>query len=92
MKIDFQHFKMPTGISGKQTVTGDARESVADMVYKYLTGVKAHDLAFRIYRSEGDVELTDEELRMVVSVAKTYGTPAFMDALERAMKGKECEE
>ena len=38
-KIDFQNFTIPVGISKKRKQTGDARETIANLVYtrsKYM--------------------------------------------------------
>ena len=79
--INFQQFKIPTGIDKIHYQTGDARESVANMLYLNVNGIRAHALAFKIYRSNGDTEFTDEEVRTLTEVANAYATPAFIDGL-----------
>lgn len=80
-RLNFQQFRIPTGIDKTQYRTGDARESVANMLYLNVNGIRAHALAIKIYRSEGDTDYTDEEVRTLTDVAAAYGTPAFIDAL-----------
>lgn len=88
MKIDFKNFTVPTGISGKSSRTGDARESFADVVYMNVNGIRAHALAMKIYRSKGAEDYTDEETKLITSVAERYCTPAFIDGLRaQIMKG-----
>lgn len=41
-KIDFQNFTIPVGISKKRKQTGDARETIANLVYTRSMGIKAH--------------------------------------------------
>lgn len=86
-KLNFQHFKIPTGIDRTQYRTGDARESVANMLYLNVNGIRAHALALKIYRSEGETDFTEEEVRTLRDVADTYATPAFIDGLNDQLKG-----
>lgn len=86
MKIDFEHFTVPTGISGSGTRTGDARESFADVIYTRVNGIRAHALAMKIYKSEGAEEYTDEETRLIRGMAERYCTPAFIDGLREQLK------
>ena len=39
-KIDFQNFTIPVGISKKRKQTGDARETIANLVYTRSMGIK----------------------------------------------------
>lgn len=86
-KLNFQHFKIPTGIDRTQYRTGDARESVANMLYLNVNGIRAHALALKIYRSEGETDFTEEEVRTLRDVADTYATPAFIDGLNDQLEG-----
>lgn len=82
MKIlNFQEFRMPSGINRSEWRTGDAREAMADLVYKNVNGIAAHRLAFKIYESDGETEYTDEEATLIVRVAEAFATPAFIDGL-----------
>ena len=62
-KIDFKHFTIPKGISKKAKQTGDARETIADLIYTRSTGIKAHHLAFKIYESIGATEFRPVRLK-----------------------------
>lgn len=94
MKIDFEHFTVPTGIGGSGTRTGDARESFADVIYTRVNGIRAHALAMKIYKSDGTEEYTDAEVRLMKDVAERYCTPAFIDGLRAQTEQKEggCDE
>ena len=81
MRIDFKHFIVPTGINGLHKRTGDARESFADIIYTMVNGIRAHALAMKIYKSDGAVEYTDDEVRLMKGLAERYCTPAFIDGL-----------
>ncbi len=84
-KINFKAFELPTDISGRQTRTADVRESFADLLYKNVNGVAAGALAMKIYRSEGELELSGEEAATVVKLAEQLCTPIFIDALKKAL-------
>lgn len=86
-KINFQQFRIPAGIDKAHYHTGDARESVANMLYLNVNGIRAHALALKIYRSEGETEFTEEEVRTLREVAESYGTPAFIDGLGEQLEG-----
>ena len=86
-KINFQQFRIPTGIDKSRYRTGDARESVANMLYLNFNGIRAHALALKIYRSEGETEYTEEEVKTLTEVSDTYGNPAFIDGLREQLKG-----
>lgn len=86
-KIDFQNFEMPLGISINRTQVGDVRESVANLVYLNVCGIKAHALALKIYQSDGKTEYSDEEVRTIMDVANLYGKPAFIDGLLNQLEG-----
>lgn len=85
--IDFKQFKMPTGIAKTNFQIGDARESVANMLYLNVNGIRAHALALKIYQSDGPADYSDEEIRTLTEVANTYATPAFIDGLNMQLKG-----
>lgn len=77
---------MPAGINGRGIRTGDARESFADIVYMNANGIRAHALAMKIYRSEGEEEFTDEEVRLITGLADRFCTPVFIDGLRAQIK------
>ncbi len=87
-KLDFQQFRIPEGICRSSYRTGDARESVANMLYLNVNGIRAHALAMKIYRSEGPSDYTDEEVRTLTEVANSYGTPAFIDGLNEQIENQ----
>ena len=86
-KINFQQFRIPAGIDRSRYQTGDARESVANMLYLNVNGIRAHALALKIYRSEGETDFTEEEVRTLQEVANIYATPAFIDGLRAQLEG-----
>lgn len=86
IKLNFQQFRIPTSIDKSNYRIGDARESVANMLYLNVNGIRAHALAFKIYHSEGDTDFSVEEVNTLKEVANAYATPAFIDGLNAQLK------
>lgn len=61
--------------------TEDARESVANMIYLNVNGIRAHALALKIYQSEGLTDFSADEINVIREVSYKYATPAFIDGL-----------
>lgn len=81
-EMNFKEFGIYTGISRKDRQVGDARENFADLLYLHANGIRAHALALKIYRSEGFVEYTDDEIALIRETAYKYCLPSFIDGLE----------
>lgn len=79
-KIDFRHFKMFTDIAQEKTVEEDVHATFSDLLYKNLNGIQAHDLALRIYRAEGPVELSEDDLSLLNGFVESGFTPLFIDS------------
>lgn len=86
MKLNFKQFTIPTGISGRESRTGDARESLADLIYMNVNGIRAHALAIKIYKSQGAEEYDRTEVSLITRIADEYCTPAFIDGLRKQIK------
>ena len=79
MKIDFQHFKTFVDITHKDTIEDDIRRVFADLIYKNANGIMAHDIAMRIYKTEGPVEFSAEETNFLDTFVQQT-TPIFQDS------------
>ncbi|CCZ10522.1 hypothetical protein [uncultured Culturomica sp.] len=88
-KLNFKEFSIYTGISKIQALTGDVRESFADVLYSQCNGIRAKNLAMMIFNSEGEIEVTDEDLKLIQMAANAYCTPAFIDAIDEQLNKKE---
>lgn len=86
--INFQEFSVPVRIGSDMRRTGDARESVADLIYQNVGGIKAHSLALKIYRSEGATEYGEDEVRIIQGVFDRYALPSFIDGLREQLNEK----
>lgn len=79
--INFKEFKIYSSIAQNETRTFDVREALSNGMYMSLQGIRAHDLALRIFHSEGEVEISDEDMAIIQEYAKNL-TPVFMDSLQ----------
>ncbi len=80
-RINFKELPVYTGISRNKTVTGDARESFADVLYTRMNGVRVKNLALRIFNSEGEMSLDAEDERLVRLAAANLCVPSVGDAI-----------
>ena len=80
VSINFKEFKLYTSIPQDQVRPFDVRKELSDAMYMTLHGIQAHDLALRIYRSDGEIELDDADLEIITRFAERL-TPAFIDSL-----------
>lgn len=90
-KLDFQHFKVYASISRKAAHTVDARETFADVIYNNVNGIRAHALAMKIYKSEGETEYDDNEVKLMIAVANKFCVPGFIDGLNEQIYNTKIE-
>lgn len=81
ISINFKKFKLFKDISQTDSVTMDVSRDFSDLMYKNMNGIAAHDLALRIFRSTGEMELSREEAELMMEFAKQT-TPIFFDSLQ----------
>lgn len=91
-RLNFQQIEVPLDITGKRKQTGDARESFANSIYVNMSGIKAHALALKIYRSEGATEYDEGEVALIKEAANRFGLPPFIDGLQAQIDNQTKEE
>ena len=79
-KINFKEFKIYLDITHEKSETTDVRRTLGDIIYKSGSGVAGLDLAMRVFKSEGDMELSEEDLGAIEGVINTDCTPIFIDS------------
>lgn len=84
-KINFQQFKIYTSVTRKTSETVDIRELFADMIYKNVSGIRAHALAMKIYKNEGTTDYDDAEVKLIKNVAEQLCVPGFIDGLNEQL-------
>ena len=75
-----------TDIKKTNKVCIDVREQIGEMIYEVGSGIKDHALAFKIYNSDNEVELTSEEVEVLNKYVSQYCKPAFIQAFLEATK------
>jgi hypothetical protein len=68
-KIDFSKVEYEN-IDGKKAVV-DVRIGIGNQIYFNAQDIAVRDLGRKIYKSEGEIELTDEEAQVVINVANS---------------------
>lgn len=91
MNIDFQHFKVYASISHNVSHTADVRETFADMIYNNVNGIRAHALAMKIYKSDGETEYNEDEAKLISAVAEKMCVPGFIDGLSEQLENSKTE-
>lgn len=89
MKINFKELPLYTGISKQNKVVCDARESFADVLYSHCNGIRSKNLALKIFNSVGEIELSEEDVQLVLMASNSFCTPAFIDSLNELLQKTE---
>ena len=82
-KIDFQHFRIANGIKNDVIVEIDTREQLADVIYNNVNGIAALTLAQKIYKSEGETEYDEREIKVLTEVIDNICRAAIVDAYHK---------
>lgn len=79
-KINFAALQIATNIKKDEYITKDIREELANAMYQNARGIGYMALAMKIYKSDGEVELDDNEFKLLKDFGQ--GFPLFyQDAL-----------
>ena len=82
IKINFEDIGIYTDIERKTMVRLDMKKKIANDLYNRGQGIAFHALALKIYNSQGEIELSEEEYNLLMDYTRQMGTPAAIDALE----------
>ena len=82
VKINFSDITIFTDVEHKVATRQDIKKNLADSIYQHGQGIVFHALALKIYNSKNDVELDDDEYKLLIDYARQMCTPAIIDALE----------
>jgi hypothetical protein len=85
--INFREFNLYEGIARRSKKTVDVSESFADIIYRRMAGIRAAELAMRIYR-DGEVSVDAEDEQLIIEAAQKFCTPAFIDGVSEQLNGK----
>lgn len=82
VKINFEQMTFYRDIAKTDAVTTNIKSQLADNIYKHGQGIAHHALALKIYNSQGECELTDDEYRLLVGYVEQMCTPMVIDAIK----------
>lgn len=82
MKINFEQLKVFTDIAKTNVAVTNVKVQIADALYQNGFGIAAHALAFKIYNSSGECELTDEEYQILMAFVEQKCTPMIIEAFK----------
>ena len=80
VKVDFGSFPMYMGDDKQKKIVCDIRKGFASRIYTDISGIEAHLLAEKIYRSEGVFELIEGECAIIGSAAEVLFYGSFADS------------
>lgn len=86
-KINFSAFSVYTDITKSTKRILDLKQAIADKLYTEIPGIAAHELALRIYRSDGEMELNDNDVVILRDFTQQC-TGALADSFEDAINGE----
>jgi len=87
MKLDFDTLEVYTDLSRKKCTVARLRRPLANALYSQGTGLACHALALKLWNTEGQVELGDEEAAIIMRLVESSCSPAVIDAV-RELLGK----
>lgn len=91
MKIDFTRFPVYDGIKKERLIALNISESLGNGIYMNIPGLKAHLLAEKIYKSDGDVEIDNEEINLLMEASELF-PGVLADSVRDYLNKKQKEE
>lgn len=85
-KVNFKQFQIFVDIDKTKSVVKDVRKDIANSIYTTFIGIAAHALAYKIYGSDGDIELNDDECKLLKEFTEQIGSPSLIDSVREALK------
>ena len=82
-KINFGSLSVRTGIGADTTTRLNIKESFANMLYTQVNGIAALTLAQKIYKSEGETEYDEIEVKVLTEVIDNICRAAIVDAYHK---------
>lgn len=85
-KINFKELNVKPVLGNDQVVKVDIKADMANLVYTNASGVAALSLATRIYESDGEVELSPEDIEALIPLIDQYCKPLFISAIKEILE------
>ena len=84
-KINFQKLTVRHSLSDNSTTEMDISKSLADLIYTKMSGMTAHTLAHKLFETNGEVELSEEETNIILRAVETFAVPFIIDAVRKSL-------
>lgn len=65
LKVDFRAFPIYGDITKENMIACDIRKGLGNSLYLGMSGIEAHLLAEKIYKSNGEIELDETECSVI---------------------------
>ena len=87
-KVNFKEFKFYTDFKKQHLVKRDIRELLADTIYCNANGVVAANLSMKIINSDGEFELSDNEIKKLIELVSNICSQNIIDGIVEMLKEK----
>lgn len=81
-KINFKEFRLYTSCDKATTIPMDVRKRIGDTLYLQGAGIAQAELALRIFKSDGPIELSADDMKTLTQVGRLLLPGAIIDSLE----------
>lgn len=79
-KIDFGKIEVFTDLTKERKVSVDMHKTLANALYQQGSGIACHALALKIWNGVGEIELDDDECKIVMRLVEGGCSPSVIDA------------
>ncbi len=86
-RVNFKEVKIETSIDNFEVV--DLRKEIGNAIYKRAESVSQDDLARRIFHSEGEVEIDDQDYTEMMQVIEKSFVRYVHVAISKAVKNED---
>lgn len=88
MKINLERVEVFTDLAKTRCTVVDMREQIANLIYNNGQGLACSVLAHKLYEHKGEVEIDDNEIKILRIMAESVLTPAACDGVIRLLDDK----
>lgn len=81
MTINLKKFPIFTSVKKDMVSEVDVKDNIANILYMGGQGLPTHALAFKIYNSDGEIDLSSNEIDIILSNESLF-TCVFLDSLK----------
>lgn len=81
-KINFKEFKVYTSCDKDMTIPMDVRKRIGDTLYLQGAGIAQAELGFRIFKSDGPIDLSPDDMNILTQVGRLLLPGAIIECLE----------